>query len=884
MNFRRFVFVLISIALCSVSTAWSQLSKANAILIDRGFQVQGTLTTYAPFHLSTFSNANYTTATWLFASPPSYSGPYMPLLGDAPGFPWSRFVVDENDMPPQGDEAPYLPQLVTLQLSDEPNLDDAATRDRMVNWFNSVSSNWPNTILIMNNGGGQVALSNLTDFVVRGHPDMITFDFYPWQSVYDTNQPNNSGPPKTGLATVLFSELGIYRQISRSNGIPYGCYVQTFHAVEDYDSTVYRDPSASELRLNHNAPLAFNAKLLSDFHYNNGVSSLFDGGDGDNNPNALYYEKAACAKRVRNLGKTLVRLKPVDESLTACDANNPGNTSIVLIRGRSSTGSLNTIPLNFCAGAGGNPSTDWVYQRNDPHLTNNWTVLNKGSKNNGQPGDVIISWFKAIDESFDGPDYTDEVYLMVVNGLTDPTGTAADCSQEINLNFDYTVSTLQVLNPETGFAETWHLPLINGVRQLALYLNGGDAAFFKYDDGAPFIGASFAGGAPAIMAQPQSRTNTVATDAVFSVVVSGTGPIGYQWRFNGVDIPGATTNSYVRTNVQSADVGSYSVAISNSQGTVTSASAQLTVSTLLLYEPFDYTNIAGTVSSTGSGMWTLSGTSGTDDFLVNVGSLFYPGLQPSTGNSATNGGVGLGVRRLFSPAINSGTVYFSALFKMLDFGFGTWNGASTQIGALTSDDNVSFRLQVMVRSNSPSGIVFGVQKGGSGSTITWDTTEHTTNEPILLVGKYDFTTSPNRATLWIDPPASTLGTTDAATAFISSTTGTNGLAIDRFNFRQNTAATLPAAMQWDELRVATRWADVTPTGSSHFDSVKVLPDGRIQISATVSASTATLQTSSGLSPASWGDRAIISTPNGRLDFTDSAADGIPRFYRIKSGQ
>ncbi|MDB6058720.1 MAG: hypothetical protein JWO95_2564 [Verrucomicrobiales bacterium] len=808
----------------------------------------------------------------------------MPLLGDAPGFAWSRFVADETDMPPQGDEAPYLPQLVTLQLSDEPNLDDQATRDRMVNWFNSVSSNWPNTILVMNNGGGQVALSNLTDFVLRGHPDMVTFDFYPWQSVYDTNQPNHTGAPKNGFATVLFSELGIYRQISRSNGIPFGCYVQTFHAVEDYDSTIYRDPSPSELRLNHNAPLAFNAKLLSDFHYNNGVSSLFNDGDGDNNPNALYYEKADCAKRVRNFGKTLVRLKPVDDGLTTCDASAPGNTSIVIIRGRTSTGSLNTIPLNFCAGAGGNTSTDWAYQRNDPYLTNNWSVANEGPKNNGQPGDVIISWFKTIDESFDGPNFNNEVYMMVVNGLTDPTGTAADCLQEIKLNFNSTVSTLQVLNPETGLAETWHLPLINGLRQLALYLNGGDAALFKDDDGSPFIGASsIAQGAPVIVAQPQSRTNTVATDAAFSVVVSGPAPMSYQWRFNGVDISGATTNSYVRTNVQLADVGSYSVAISNSQGNATSASAQLAVSTLLLYEPFNYPNVGSTVSSTGSGIWTLSGTTGTDDFLVSAGNLFYPGFQPSTGNSGTNGGVGLGVRRLFSPPINNGVVYFSTLFKMLDFGFGIWNGASTQIGALTSDDNVSFRLQVMVRSNSPSGFVFGVQKGGTGATITWDTIEHTTNETILLVGKYDFTTSPNRATLWINPSASSFGTAESANGFISSTTGINGLAIDRFNFRQNSAATLPAAMKWDELRVATKWSDVTPTGASHIDFAKVLPVGRIQISATVSGSSATVQTSPDLS-GSWSDAALISTPNGQLIYTEPVVSALRRFYRIKSGQ
>jgi hypothetical protein len=240
------------------------------------------------------------------------------------------------------------------------------------------------------------------------------------------------------------------------------------------------------------------------------------------------------------------------------------------------------------------------------------------------------------------------------------------------------------------------------------------------------------------------------------------------------------------------------------------------------------------------------------------------------------------VRRLFSPAINNGTLYFSALFKMIDFGFGTWNGASTQIGALTSDDNSSFRMQVMVRSNSASGFVVGVQKGGTGSTITWDTTEHTLNETIFLVGKYDFTTSPNRATLWINPGSTTFGlASDPSIDSISSTTGLNGLTIDRFNFRQNTSATLPAAMQWDELRIATTWADVTPRGSSHIDSVKLLADGRIEFTASVNASSVTVQVCSNLLSGSWADMATLSTPDGKLVYAEPATSSAPRFYRLK---
>src|SRR5262249_15745334 len=77
--------------------------------------------------------------------------------------------------------------------------------------------------------------------------------------------------------------------------------------------------------------------------------------------------------------------------------------------------------------------------------------------------------------------------------------------------------------------------------------------------------------------QPQSRTNVAGTVASFSVTANGSAPLNYQWRFNGGAISGATGSAYSRTNVQSADAGNYTVLVSNSYGSVTSAVATLTV-------------------------------------------------------------------------------------------------------------------------------------------------------------------------------------------------------------------------------------------------------------------------------------------------------------------
>src|SRR5262249_8763787 len=125
------------------------------ILINRGFQVQALAVPYDNFHLTTLSNAGYSAVCWTWDSPRSYTN-NMPQLGPAPGFPWSRWAANETDMPPQGGEAPYLSQEVCLQLADEWDLNNSATRQRAVDWFNSVRSNYPNTILYMNNWGGQI--------------------------------------------------------------------------------------------------------------------------------------------------------------------------------------------------------------------------------------------------------------------------------------------------------------------------------------------------------------------------------------------------------------------------------------------------------------------------------------------------------------------------------------------------------------------------------------------------------------------------------------------------------------------------------------------------------------------------------------------------------
>jgi hypothetical protein len=80
-----------------------------------------------------------------------------------------------------------------------------------------------------------------------------------------------------------------------------------------------------------------------------------------------------------------------------------------------------------------------------------------------------------------------------------------------------------------------------------------------------------------ILVPPADAEVVVGGTASFSVIALSSGPLTYQWIFAGVAIPGATNSSYQVSNAQLTNEGNYTVQITNSAGSVTSASAALEV-------------------------------------------------------------------------------------------------------------------------------------------------------------------------------------------------------------------------------------------------------------------------------------------------------------------
>jgi uncharacterized repeat protein (TIGR01451 family) len=168
---------------------------------------------------------------------------------------------------------------------------------------------------------------------------------------------------------------------------------------------------------------------------------------------------------------------------------------------------------------------------------------------------------------------------------------------------------------------------------------------------------------PSIASQPQSLSVKAGSSATFSVVATGSPPLTYQWRFNNVSIPGATTSAYTRQNVQAADAGGYTVVVSNAAGSTTSSEALLTVLPLSA-------DLVATVSGP-----SVVQPGATFSYTVNVSNL-----GPDSASTV-----------VVSDTLPAGVTFVSAPGGAVPNGVVTW----TAIATLTNAGSASFVVTVM---------------------------------------------------------------------------------------------------------------------------------------------------------------------------------------------
>jgi hypothetical protein len=103
---------------------------------------------------------------------------------------------------------------------------------------------------------------------------------------------------------------------------------------------------------------------------------------------------------------------------------------------------------------------------------------------------------------------------------------------------------------------------------------------------------------PTITVQPQPIAVLPGGNVSFSVTATGPGPYTYKWQFNGHAISNATTANLTVTKVAAANVGNYSVVVSNSGGPTTSNNAALILGVIvkLTTSPVSSTVTAGSTT------------------------------------------------------------------------------------------------------------------------------------------------------------------------------------------------------------------------------------------------------------------------------------------------
>ncbi len=110
------------------------------------------------------------------------------------------------------------------------------------------------------------------------------------------------------------------------------------------------------------------------------------------------------------------------------------------------------------------------------------------------------------------------------------------------------------------------------------YLTRGDVNYGLNSPNGQIFRVQFTGDpSPSISVQPTNTTAAVGGSATFFVAANGQN-LTYQWQRNGIDIPGATADTYVLSNVSATDAGAtFDAVVTNDSGTSTSANATLTV-------------------------------------------------------------------------------------------------------------------------------------------------------------------------------------------------------------------------------------------------------------------------------------------------------------------
>lgn len=464
---KKFLMIILLVAIMISANIFAapyatinDLDRGHRILLEKGFQLQATLwhadeaANTTPWYWGGWARSNFTT---LFLLRPSGNCTFGDFITECPPFPriyngdefrWARAIGFGTDTTLSADELPYSDKLVSLQYKDEQTLDAAGIAEAQT-WLSQARINYPEVISYVNRGpNGILDTANMQTFMNQAQPDLITYDYYPFQE----------GVWAGGSPTPMYMRLGLCRSLAIAGNdgtgnepIPYGAYMQGY--IDGSGGW----PSESENRLNYFAAMAFGYTFLNMFELNATSNDFFG------LPVTFRYY-AETNRLAKNFGNTLVRLFSTDVSL---------------VLGKHGAGIKNTLP-------------DYVDEWSNDNVWLNINAENLGTFNNGLPGDIVVGKFEVLSEDIDGAAINEE-YIMLVNGLADPNGTAKQCSQKISITLSSQllsqgIDTILSLDADTGKVGEIFLTQSSGNLNFSIKLEGGTGVILKLKNGNGFVG------------------------------------------------------------------------------------------------------------------------------------------------------------------------------------------------------------------------------------------------------------------------------------------------------------------------------------------------------------------------------------------------------------
>lgn len=233
----------------------------------------------------------------------------------------------------------------------------------------------------------------------------------------------------------------------------------------------------------------------------------------------------------------------------------------------------------------------------------------------------------------------------------------------------------------------------------------------------------------------------------------------------------------------------------------------------LLTETFSYPD--ATILQTQSGYTALN--SG-DDLLISNGSLNYTGLLASTGNKLAFGGAGIDASRDLTTSQTTGTIYGSLLVNVTDL---TLNSAPSatggyQFGFISTGTN--FGATLWIKRIDANTYNIGINSRTTAANTVYASTILNTNQTYLIVLSYTLNpaASDDVVKLWVNPSGLGDATPPAENATMTNTGGTDLASVSKILIRQGSATDTPE-LQFDEIRVGTTWAEVTPPATASLN-------------------------------------------------------------------